>query len=193
MSESLAGLDMPVLVPTAVPISELRVVATGKASVGGSDLEYWEDVSVAPGGVAPPTWTVRTLARRGCRPVGNGGWTLDTGVDATAGTAVTSLLLEQIPYGLRREETHRRADEAGDSARAIAGRLRDPRTWARTTMDVDGHAFMLWVHERAEGFAAVADLGACLVAAHGRSRPATWTFTLLAPAEAQVALGVGPD
>lgn len=106
---------------------------------------------------------------------------------------MTSLLLEQIPYGLRREETHRRADEAGDSARAIAGRLRDPRTWARTTMDVDGHAFMLWVHERAEGFAAVADLGACLVAAHGRSRPATWTFTLLAPAEAQVALGVGPD
>jgi len=83
MTTSLSGLDMPVLVPAGVPVRSLRVLAAGQGHVPGTALTYWEDVSVGsaarpdtPDGVPAP-WSVRTIARRGCRPGPDGGWTAD--------------------------------------------------------------------------------------------------------------------
>jgi hypothetical protein len=189
MTISLAGLDMPVLVPAGVPIRSLRVLATGRGTVAGSGLNYWEDVSVGPGprptapADGPPPWSVRTIARRGCRPGPDGGWTTDGSLRGVAETAVTSMLLKLIPNGLPAEEALRSTEQAGAIGRAVGARLDDVRTWPRTTMDVDGHGFLLWLHQREEGFAAVADLGACRVVLHGLRPPPAWRFTLL-PAEA---------
>jgi hypothetical protein len=191
VSLSLAGLDMPVLVPAQARRGDLTVTGTGKGRIGGSALEYWESVTVAPNGGAddPPPWTLQTMARRGCRPGGDGGWSLDSGLPGAADAAVGGLLLEQLATGLPQDELRRRGREAVESARAIARRLDDPDTWAQATTDVDGHTFMLWFHRRAEGFAAVADLGAVVLAAHGRTPPDAWTFRLLSPQESQSALG----
>jgi hypothetical protein len=194
MMISLTGLDMPVLVPAGVPTRSLRVLATGLGSVAGSPVSWWEDVSVGPApradapADAPPPWSVRTVARRGCRPGADGGWTTDGSLRGVAETAVTSMLLKLIPYGLPAEETLRGTEQAGAVGRSVAARLDDVRTWSRTTMDVDGHGFVLWVHQRAEGFAAVGDLGACRVVLHGLRPPPAWRFTLLRPEVAQAAL-----
>lgn len=186
MSHSLAGLDIPVLLPAGTAAGDLTVVATGKSSVGGGP-SYWGSLAVAPDdGTDGATWTAETHARRGCRPA-DGGWTLDFGLSAAADAAVGGLLLKRIPHGLSVEELERRADEATATARGVAGRLEDPATWARTTADVDGSAFVLWVHRRTEGFAAVADIGFCLLAVHGGTEPA-WAFTLLWPDAARAAL-----
>jgi hypothetical protein len=197
---SLTGLDMPVLVPADVPLRSLRVLATGQGSVGGAALTYWEDVSIGPvprtsaGAEAPTPWSVRTIARRGCRPGQDGGWTVDDSLRGIAETAVTSLLLKQLPYGLPAEESLWRTEQASTTGRAVAARLDDPETWARTTMDVDGHAFLLWLHQCAEGFAGVADLGACRIVLHGLRPPPAWRFTLLSATEAQAAFdGSGPS
>jgi hypothetical protein len=194
MTMSLAGLDMPVLVPAGVPSRSLRVLATGRGSVAGSPVSWWEDVSIgpasrtsAPAGSAPP-WSVRTIARRGCRPGHDGGWTTDGGLRGVAETAVTSLLLKLVPEGLPAEEALRCTAQAGATGRSVAARLDDVRTWSRATMDVDGHAFVLWLHQRPEGFAAVADLGACRVVLHGLRPPPAWRFCLLRPEAAQAAL-----
>jgi hypothetical protein len=193
MTISLAGLDMPVLVPAGVPTRSLHVLATGRGSVAGSALPYWEDVSVGPGprpntpADAAPPWSVRTIARRGCRPGENGGWTVDGGLRGIAETAVTSMLLKLIPHQLSAEETRRRTEHASATGRAVAVRLDDVRTWARTTMDVDGHTFVLWLHQREEGFAGVADLGACRVVLHGLRPPPAWRFMLLSAECAQQA------
>jgi hypothetical protein len=197
MTISLAGLDMPVLVPTGVPIGSLRVLATGRGSVAGSALSYWEDVSVGPSprpgtpADAPPPWSVRTIARRGCRPGPDGGWTADGTLRGIAETAVTSMLLKLIRYDLSAEETLRSTVQASATGRAVAARLDDVRTWPRTTVDVDGHTFLLWLHQREEGFAAVADLGACRVVLHGLRPPPAWRFTLLTAEAAQAALAPG--
>jgi hypothetical protein len=194
MTNSLAGLDMPVLVPAGMPTRSLRVLATGRGSVAGSPLPWWEDVSVGPvvrphtPADAPPAWSVRTIARRGCRPGGDGGWTTDGSLRGIAEGAVTSMLLKLIPAGLPTEDARRCTEQASATGRSVAARLDDPGTWLRTTMDVDGHAFLLWLHQRPEGFAAVADLGACRVVLHGRRPPPAWRFSLLAPQTAQAVL-----
>jgi hypothetical protein len=198
MTISLAGLDMPVLVPAGVPTRSLRVLATGRGSVAGSGLPYWEDVSVGPGARrgtpadGPPPWSVRTIARRGCRPGPDGGWSADGSLRGIAETAVTSLLLKLIPDGLPALEALRCTEQASATGRAVAARLDDVGTWPRTTMDVDGHTFLLWMHQRAEGFAAVADLGACRAVLHGLRPPPAWRFTLLQPGAAQSAFDPRP-
>jgi hypothetical protein len=194
VTSSLAGLDMSVLLPAWLPHDQMEVVGTGKGSVRGSGPEYWEDVSLAPlaAGNGAPAWTVRTLARRGCRPGWDGGWTMDAPFARAAGTAVTSLLLEQIPYGLPYEETRRRANQAVDTGDAVGEQLMDEQAWTRETAVVDGHAFVLWLHRRLEGFAAVADLGPCALVMHGRTPPDEWSFTLLAPDAARAALDRTP-
>jgi hypothetical protein len=194
MTISLAGLDMPVLVPAGVPVRSLRVLATARGNVAGTALQYWEDVSIGPASRrdapvdAATPWSVRTIARRGCRPGPDGGWTADGSLRGIAETAVTSMLLKLIPYGLPAEETLRFTEQAGATGRAVAARLEDAATWQRTTMHVDGHPFLLWLHRRPEGFAAVADLGPCRVVLHGQRPPVTWRFSLLPPREAQAAL-----
>ena len=192
MTISLAGLDMPVLVPAGMPARSLRVLATGRGSVAGSPVSWWEDVSVGPGRGAPldtaPPWSVRTIARRGCRPGPHGGWTADGSLRGIAEAAVTSMLLKLIPDGLPAVDALRCTEQAGATGRAVAARLDDVHSWSRATMDVDGHAFVLWLHQRPEGFAAVADLGACPVVLHGRRPPTSWRFTLLPPDAALAAL-----
>jgi hypothetical protein len=194
MTNSLAGLDMPVLVPAGTPPRSLAVLATARGNDTGSGLPYWEEVSVGPTpdpgarADASPAWSVRTIARRGCRPAADGSWTVDVSLRGIAETAVTSMLLKLIPYGAAAEETMRWTQQAGATGRSVAARLDDVRTWPRTTMDVDGHAFLLWLHQRAEGFAGVADLGVCRVVVHGRRPPPAWRFTLLSAAAARSAL-----
>ncbi|MCZ2807683.1 hypothetical protein O2W18_21460 [Modestobacter sp. VKM Ac-2983] len=194
MTIPLTGLDMPVLVPAGVPAHALCVLATGHGRVGSSP-SYWEDVSIGPRpepeapADASPAWSLRTIARRGCRPGGDGGWTTDGGLRSIAETAVTSMLLKLVPYGASAAETLRSTEEAGATGRAVAARLDDVRTWPRTALDVDGHPFVLWLHRRPEGFAGVADLGPCRVVLHGRRPPPSWRFTLLSAEAAQTAFG----
>jgi hypothetical protein len=188
MDASLAGLDIPVLLPAGTAPGELTVVATGRSSAGSAPA-YWESLAVAPDdGTGGASWTLETHARRGCRPGADGGWTVDLGLPAVAQAAVGGLLLRQIPHGLSVAELERRADEATGTARMVGARVDDPGIWARTTVDVDGHGFVLWVHRRAEGFAAVADLGPCFLVMHGATEPAAWAFTLASPDDARAAL-----
>jgi hypothetical protein len=195
MTISLAGLDMPVLVPAGVPPRSLSLLAAARGTAAPGAPSWWEDVSVGPvppPGTppdAPPAWSVRTIARRGCRPDADGGWTVDGSLRGVAETAVTSMLLKLIPHAASAEDTLRWTQQASATGRAVAARLDDVRSWPRTTMDVDGHPFVLWLHQRAEGFAGVADLGACRVVLHGRRPPPAWRFTLLPAATARTALG----
>jgi hypothetical protein len=150
---------------------------------------YWESVEVAPRPAdQDPPWRLTTLARRGCRPGPDGGWILDPGLPEGAATAVGSLLLSAVPAGGPREELHRLADAAADGARRVAAALSDPAVWRVGVLDVDGHRFVLWTHEREEGFAAVADVGPVLLAASGRTPPAPWRLSLLDPAAARARL-----
>ena len=179
---SLADLDMPVVVPRWIPVDRIGAAGGGKGSVGG----YWDDVQLQPL-ASPADWTVRTLGRRGRRPV-DGGWTLDAPLESAAATAIVNLLLQQIPSGLPPEEVRRRVEAASDTGDAVGERLTDEGAWGRTTAGVDGHAFVLWLHERGEGFAAVADLGICALACYGRTPPPAWEFSLLWPDAARAAL-----
>ena len=169
------GRDMPVPVPADVPPGGLRVVGTGTGSLPGTRRpRWWEVIDVAPVGDdgVPPPWVVRTVARRGCRPGGDGGWTVDGGLPAVAATAVEDL--------------------SGEAGGLVAARLDDERTWARTTLDVDGYAFVLRVYRRPEGVVAVADLGPVLVAVSGRTPPpGAWAARLLDPAAARAATDGG--
>jgi hypothetical protein len=115
---------MSVLLPAWLPSDQVEFVGIGKGLVRGSGPEYWEDVSLAPVGAAdgPPAWIVRTLARRECRPGGDGGWTIDPPLHRAAATPVIDLLLQQIPYGLPKDETRQRVHEASDTADAAAER-----------------------------------------------------------------------
>jgi len=180
---------MPVVLPRWVSSGAVEVVSSGRGRVGAGP-EYWDDVSVGPAGHrgGPRPWTVRTLARRGCRPGRNVGWTVDPPLDRAAATAVVELLLQQIPAGLPGEDVRAMVDQAGDTGDRVGRRLLDERTWARTEADVDGHAFVLWFHRRAEGFAAVADLGLCVLLVHGQVPPDVWVFALLWPEQAQAVL-----
>lgn len=182
---SLAGLNMSVVVPIGVP--ELWVTATGHGRAGADFAQaYWETVEVAPApGDQDPPWRLSTHARRGCRPGGNGGWTLDSGLHGAATAAVGTLLLAHLPNGLPREESHRLTHAAQEDADKVVAALGDPATWDAGTVDVDGYTFMLWVHHRREGFAAVADLGPVVLGAHGRIPPPQWQAVLLDPAAAQ--------
>jgi hypothetical protein len=67
----------------------------------------------------------------------------------------------------------------------VAAALSDPAVWRVGALAVDGHRFVLWTYEREEGFAAVADVGPVLLAAHGRTAPAPWRLGLLDPATAR--------
>jgi hypothetical protein len=182
---SLAGLDMPVVIPIGVP--DLWVSATGHSRAGGDPGgAYWESVEVAPApGDQDPPWRLATFARRGCRPGGNGGWTLDSGLHGAATAAVGTLLLAHVPNGLPRDELHRLTEASREDADKVIAALGDPEVWQPGTIDVDGHRFMLWVHHRDEGFAAVADLGPVVLSAHGRTPPSQWRAALLDPAAAQ--------
>jgi hypothetical protein len=181
---------MPVVLPRWVSSGAVEVVSTGTSRVGGTGPEYWDDVSVGPAGHrgGPRPWTVRTLARRGCRPRTPEGWTVDPPLDRAAATAVVELLLQQIPGGLPGEDVRAMVDQAGDTGDRVARRLMDPRTWLRTEADVDGHAFVLWFHRRPEGFAAVADLGLSVLLVHGQVPPDVWVFALLWPDQARAVL-----
>lgn len=185
----LADLDMPVVLPRWVPSGAVEVVSTGRGRVG-SGPQYWDDISLGPaghrGGLRP--WTVRTLARRGCRPQDGGRWTADPPLDRAAATAVVELLLQRIPEGLPGPEVRRLVDEAGDTGDRVARRLMDERSWHRETADVDGHAFVLWFHQRREGFAAVADLGLVTLLVHGVVPPDVWVFSLVWPDQARTVL-----
>ncbi|TQN41972.1 hypothetical protein FHU33_1361 [Blastococcus colisei] len=202
MTSSLSGLDMPVVLPRWVSSGAVEVVSTGKSRAVAAGPEYWDDISVGPAGHrgGPRPWTVRTLARRGCRPGVDGGWTVDPLLDRAAATAVVELLLQRIPQGLPGEAVRRLVDEAGDTGDRVARRLMDQRTWSRTEADVDGHAFVLWFHRRPEGFAAVADLGLSVLLVHGQAPPDVWVFALLWPEQARAVLdrhrragqGIGP-
>ena len=181
---------MPVVVPRWVSSGAVEVVSSGKGRAGTADPEYWDDISVGPAGHrgGPRPWTVRTLARRGLRPRGGGDWTVDPSLDRAAATAVVELLLQRIPSGLPKEDIRAMVNQAGDTGDRVGRRLTDERTWSRTEADVDGHAFVLWFHRRAEGFAAVADLGLCVLLVHGQVPPDVWVFALLWPEQAQAVL-----
>jgi hypothetical protein len=190
VSTSLSGLDMPVVLPRWVSSGAVEVVSTGKGRADATGPEYWDDVSVGPAGhrSGSRSWTVRTLARRGCRPGADGRWTVDPPLDRAAATAVVQLLLQRIPSGLPAESIRRLVNEAGDTGDRVARRLADQRTWGRTVADVDGHDFVLWFHRRTEGFAAVADLGLCVLLVHGQVPPDVWVFALLWPEQARAVL-----
>jgi hypothetical protein len=185
VTDRLDDLDVPVLVPSGVP--EVWVTATGRGRIAGHDAPaYWESIEVAPRpGDQDPPWRLATTARRGCRPGRDGGWTLDPGPEQVAANAVGTLLLAAVPAGSPREELHRLTDAATDGARRVAVALSDPAVWRVGVLDVDGHRFVLWTHEREEGFAAVADVGPVLLAAHGRTAPAQWRLSLLDPVTAR--------
>ncbi len=189
VTTSLDGLDMPVVLPRWVSSGAVEVVASSRGRVGGGP-EYWDDVSLGPaghrGGLRP--WTVRTLARRGCRPGPDGGWTVDPPLSRAAATAVVELLLQRIPEGLSADAAGRLVDQAGDIGDRVARRLQDQRSWHRTEADVDGHAFVLWFHRRREGFAAVADLGLAVLLVHGQVPPDVWVFSLAWPEQARAVL-----
>jgi hypothetical protein len=190
VTTSLTGLDMPVVLPRWVSSGAVEVVASSRGRIGGTGPEYWDDVSLGPAGHrgGPRPWTVRTLARRGCRPGPDGGWTVDPPLDRAAATAVVELLLQRIPPGLPADAAGRLVDEAGDTGTRVARRLLDQRSWRRTEADVDGHAFVLWFHRRREGFAAVADLGLAVLIVHGQVPPDVWVFSLAWPEQARAVL-----
>lgn len=181
---------MPVVLPRWVPSGAVEVVSRGKGRAGTAGPEFWDDVSIGPAGHrgGPRPWTVRTLARRGCRLRTDGSWTVDPPLDRAAATAVVELLLQQIPAGLPGEDVRAMVDRAGDTGDRVARRLMDGRTWIRTEADVDGHAFLLWFHRRPEGFAAVADLGPAVLLVHGQVPPGVWVFALLWPDQARAVL-----
>ena len=189
VTTSLVDLDMPVVLPRWVSSGAVEVVASSRGRVDGGP-GYWDDLSLGPlgprGGSRP--WTVRTLARRGCRPGADGGWTTDPPLDRAAATAVVELMLQQIPGGLPAEEVRAMVDQAGDTGDRVGRRLADPRTWQRSEADVDGHAFVLWFHRRPEGFAAVADLGLAVLLVHGQVPPDVWVFSLAWPDQARAVL-----
>lgn len=189
VTTSLADLDMPVVLPRWVSSGAVEVVASSRGRVD-SGPGYWDDVSLGPLGHrgGPRPWTVRTLARRGCRPGADGGWTTDPPLDRAAATAVVELMLQQIPGGLPAEEVRAMVDQAGDTGDRVGRRLADPRTWQRTEADVDGHAFVLWFHRRPEGFAAIADLGLAVLLVHGQVPPDVWVFSLAWPDQARAVL-----
>jgi hypothetical protein len=189
VTSPLVGLDMPVVLPRWVSSGAVEIVASSRGRVGGGP-EYWDDVSLGPVGHrgGPRPWTVRTLARRGCRPGPDGGWTADPPLDRSAATAVVELMLQQIPAGLPAEDVRAMVDQAGDTGDRVGRRLTDPRTWLRTEADVDGHAFVLWFHRRPEGFAAVADLGLAVLLVHGQVPPDVWVFSLAWPEQARAVL-----
>jgi len=189
VTTSLADLDMPVVLPRWVSSGAVEVVASSRGRVDGGP-GYWDDVSLGPLGHrgGPRPWTVRTLARRGCRPGADGGWTVDPPLDRAAATAVVELMLQQIPAGLPAEDVRAMVDQAGDTGDRVGRRLADPRTWQRTEADVDGHAFVLWFHRRPEGFAAVADLGLAVLLVHGQVPPDVWVFSLAWPDQARAVL-----
>lgn len=189
VTTSLADLDMPVVLPRWVSSGAVEVVASSRGRVDGGP-GYWDDVSLGPLGHrgGPRPWTVRTLARRGCRPGADGGWTVDPPLDRAAATAVVELMLQQIPAGLPAEDVRAMVDQAGDTGDRVGRRLADPRTWQRTQADVDGHAFVLWFHRRPEGFAAVADLGLAVLLVHGQVPPDVWVFSLAWPDQARAVL-----
>ncbi|SFE58919.1 hypothetical protein [Blastococcus tunisiensis] len=190
MQTSLAGLDMPVVLPRWVPSGAVEVVSTGTGRADAGGPAYWDDISLGPAGHrgGPRPWTVRTLARRGCRPGSDGRWTVDPSLDRAAATAVVELLLNQIPSGLPADDIRRLVNAAGDTGDRVARRLMDQRTWQRTQADVDGHAFVLWYHRRPEGFAAVADLGPAVLLVHGQVPPDVWVFALAWPEQARALL-----
>ncbi len=185
MIDRVDDLDVPVLVPGGV--ADVWVTATGRGRVGGPDAPAcWESIEVAPRPAdQDPPWWLTTLARRGCRPGSDGGWTLDPGPEEAAATAVGSLLLAAVPVGLPRDELRRLTDAAAAGARRVAAALSDPAVWRVGALDVDGHRFVLWTYEREEGFAAVPDVCPHLLAAHGRTAPAPWRLGLLDPATAR--------
>lgn len=189
VTTSLADLDMPVVLPRWVSSGAVEVVASSRGRVDGGP-GYWDDVSLGPLGHrgGPRPWTVRTLARRGCRPGADGGWTVDPPLDRAAATAVVELMLQQIPTGLPADDVRAMVDQAGDTGDRVGRRLADPRTWQRTQADVDGHAFVLWFHRRPEGFAAVADLGLAVLLVHGQVPPDVWVFSLAWPDQARAVL-----
>jgi hypothetical protein len=189
VTTSLADLDMPVVLPRWVSSGAVEVVASSRGRVDGGP-GYWDDVSLGPLGHrgGPRPWTVRTLARRGCRPGADGGWTTDPPLDRAAATAVVELMLQQIPGGLPADDVRAMVDQAGDTGDRVGRRLADPRTWQRTEADVDGHAFVLWFHRRPEGFAAVADLGLAVLLVHGQVPPDVWVFSLAWPDQARAVL-----
>ncbi len=189
MTGPLGDLDVPVLVPAGVP--DVEVTGTERGRVEGHDTPaYWGSIEVAPRpGEEDPPWRLTTVARRGCRPGRDGGWTLDPGLEQVAATAVGSLLLAAVPTGFPRDELRRLADAATERARRVAAALSDPAVWRVGVVHVDGHGFVLWTHECEEGSAAVADLGPVLFAASGRTAPAEWRLTLLDPATARSRLG----
>ncbi len=184
MIDSLADLDVPVLVPAGVP--DVWVTGTERSRVEGHGTPaYWGSIEVAPRpGDEDPPWRLTTVARRGCRPGWDGGWTLDPGAPEVAATAVGSLLLAAVPDGGPRDELHRLTGAASERARRVAAALSDAAVWRVGVLDVDGHRFVLWTHEREEGVAAVADVGPVLLAASGRTAP-PWQLTLLDPAAAR--------
>ncbi len=192
MIDRLDDLDMPVLVPSDV--RDVWVTGTERSRVEGYDTPaYWGSVEVGPRpGDQDPPWRLTTIARHGCRPGGDGGWTVDPGLGDVAASAVGSLLLAAVPAGRPRDELHRLGEAATDDAGRVAAALHDPAVWRAATLDVDGHRFVLWTHSRDEGFAAVADLGRVLLAAHGRTTPPHWRLTLLEPAAARGRLHRGP-
>ncbi|WP_269168043.1 hypothetical protein [Modestobacter sp. VKM Ac-2977] len=166
---------------------DLWVSGTGLDRVGGASRpEFWTTVEVAPQpGDQDAPWRLTTLARRGCRPGGNGGWSADSGLPDIAGSAVEGVLLSSAPVGAPRDELHLLMESAHDVGQRAGAALSDPAVWAPGVLDVDGHRFMLWVHHRDEGFAAVADLGPVMVSAHGRTPPSRWAGSLLDPAAAR--------
>jgi hypothetical protein len=179
VNDLLLGLDIPVVVPTGFP--ELWVTATGHSRAGSDSAQgYWDSVEVAPApGDQDPPWRLSTFARRGCRPVGNGGWTLDSGLPGAATAAVGTLLLTGVPNGLPGDALRLLMEAAQEDAEQVIAALRDPTVWRPSTIDVDGDRFMLWVHHRNEGFAAVADLGPVVLGAYGRTPPSKWQAALL--------------
>ena len=181
---------MPVVLPRWVPSGAVEVVSTGKSRAAAGGPEYWDDISVGPAGHrgGPRPWTVRTLARRGCRPGPDGRWTVDPPLDRAAATAVVQLLLHQIPSGLPAETIRRMVNEAGDTGDRVARRLTDQRTCTRGETDVDGNPDVRWLHRRPEGFAAVADLGLCVLLVHGQAPPDVWVFALVWPEQARALL-----
>jgi hypothetical protein len=143
--------------------------------VAWSSDDGWPDNSIRVGG--PAGYTIRTIGRVGQRINEAGG--VEGVVDdlrSTATLAVSELLLSTIVSEASPDEISQ-VQLMHDQAAELGDQIFDPSVWSVHAISVDGTKFALWVATRPEGFAAVADLGACLVTMHGDSLPEPLEFS----------------
>ncbi len=146
---------------------------------------------------AGAAWCVVTTERRQGERFEAVGGALPRTVEMAAADVVFSLLLGQAaaPAGLScsGDDVQQWGKDVLGVARESVEAFRVPgRGWNRHPLHVRGERgepFALWLHERAEGYAGVADLGSYLIAVRGSlPSPRRWTLDVLSPDEARRSL-----